>query len=155
MTHEPRPERKVKSLEAASTLTLRSPSRRLCAGRKWLQFASVSVPCFGVALRKPSIRSRGPRRATDAVPLSVFIRLHPGGYGSAPPRLRATFQLVGGEVGCSQAHAPVCGRWLDWPAPATLTMSNTAARLQPNTPAATPVRLVISEAAVPVVRPAV
>src|SRR3954471_4522563 len=152
MTHEPRPERKVKSLEAASTLTLRSPSRRLCAGRKWLQFASVSVPCFGVALRKPSIRPRGPRRATDAVPGSVLSRLHPGGYGSAPPRLRATFQPVGGEAGCSQANGPVAGRWLAWPPPARLTMSTTAARVTPNTPAAVPVRLVISDAAIAVVR---
>src|SRR3954465_13833138 len=38
-------------LEAASRRTLRSPSRRLCSGRKRLQLPSVSVPCFGVALR--------------------------------------------------------------------------------------------------------
>src|SRR3954452_15142774 len=155
MTHEPRPERKVKSLEEASRRTLRSPSRRLCPGRKRLQFASVSGPCFGVALRKPSIRPPAPRSATDAVPRSVLSRLHPGGYGSAPPRLRATFQLVGGEAGRSQANGPVAGRWPAWPPPARLTTSTRAARVTPNTPAAAPVRLVISDAAIPVVRAAV
>src|SRR3954449_8207708 len=155
MTHEPRPERKVKSSDEARRRSLRSPSRRLCPGRKRLQFASVSGPCFGVALRKPSIRPPAPRSATDAVPGSVFIRLHPGGYGSAPPRLRATFQPAGGEAGRSQANGPVCGRWLDWPPPARLTMSNTATRVQPTTPATTATRLVISDAAVPVVRAAV
>src|SRR2546421_306798 len=51
--------------------TLRSPSPPLCSGRKRLQFASVSAPCFGVALRYPLIRPPRPRRATDAVPGSV------------------------------------------------------------------------------------
>src|SRR4051794_28386487 len=155
MTHEPRPERKVKSWEEASRRTLRSPSRRLCPGRKRLQFASVSGPCFGVALRKPSIRPPAPRSATDAVPGSVFIRLHPGGYESAPPRLRATFQPVGGEAGCSQANGPLTGRWLDWPPPARPTISNTAASVTQSRPEVARVRLVISDAAVAVVRPAV
>src|SRR4051794_23567854 len=93
--------------------------------------------------------------ATDAVPGSVFIRLHPGGYGSAPPPLRATFQPVGGAAGWSQANAPVAGRWLAWPPPARLTMSTTAARVTPSTPAAVPVRLVISDATVAVVGAAV
>src|SRR3954452_6790127 len=155
MTHEPRPERKVKSLEEASRRTLRSPSRRLCPGRKRLQFASVSGPCFGVALRKPSIRPPAPRSATDAVPRSVFIRLHPGGYGSAPPRLRATFQPVGGEAGRSQANGPVAGRWVHWHPHARPTISPTAARVTPSRPPVARVRLVISDAAVAVVRPAV
>src|SRR3954463_10151540 len=151
MTHEPRPERKVKLLEEASRRSLRSPSRRLCPGRKRLQFASVSGPCFGVALRKPSIRPPAPRSATDAVPGSGFIRLHPGGYESAPPRLRATFQPVGGEAGCSQANGPLAGRWLDWPPPAKLTTSTATARVTPSRPAVAPLRLVISDAAVAVV----
>src|SRR3954452_25017827 len=155
MTHEPRPERKVKSLEEASRRTLRSPSRGLCPGRKRLQFASVSAPCFGVALRKPSIRPPAPRSATDAGPRSVFIRLHPGGYERAPPRLRATFQPVGGDAGWSQANGPAAGRWLDWPPSARPTISNTAARVTPSRPVVARVRPVISEAAVAVVRPAV
>ena len=42
------------------------PSRSLCAGRKWLQFASVSFPCRGVALRNASMARARPSRATDA-----------------------------------------------------------------------------------------
>jgi hypothetical protein len=59
-----------------------------------------------------------PRRATDAVPGSVLIGAHPGGYASAPPVLRATFQPDGGGAGRSQENAWGAGPWLEWrPAP--------------------------------------
>src|SRR3954468_13516136 len=81
------------------------PSLLLCAGRKWLQLASVSVPCLGVGLRKASMAPVVPRRATDAVPGSVLIGVQPGGYASVPAVLRATFQLAGAGAGCSQENA--------------------------------------------------
>ena len=112
ITHEPRPPLNVKSRADATRRTFLSPSSRLCAGRKRLQFASVSVPCFGVALRKPSIRPLGPSSATDAVPGSVLIGFHPGGYASVPPRaVRATFQPAGAGAGCSQANGPEAREW--------------------------------------------
>jgi len=59
-----------------------------------------------------------PRRATDAVPGSVLIGVQPGGYASAPPVLRATFQPGGGGAGRSQENAWDAGWWLEWrPAP--------------------------------------
>src|SRR4051794_38820699 len=79
ITHEPRPERKVRFSAEARTRTSRSPSPRLWSGRKRLQFAAVSVPLFGVALRNPSKRSPPPSSATDAVPGSVLTGLHAGG----------------------------------------------------------------------------
>src|SRR4051794_16996718 len=96
----------------------RLPSPRLCSGRKRCQFASVSVPCFGVAFRYAAIAPPLPISATDAVPRSVLIGLYPGGYGSADPvAVRAMCQPGGAEAGCSQANGPELWRRLDWPPP--------------------------------------
>src|SRR3954447_7876827 len=78
ITHEPRPERKVRFSAEASRCTSRLPSPRLWSGRKRLQFAAVSAPLFGVAFRNPSKRSPPPRSATDAVPGSGLTGFHPG-----------------------------------------------------------------------------
>src|SRR3954451_17285576 len=99
MTHDPRPDRNVKLVDDATRRTCVLPSRLLCAGRKWLQFASVSLPCRGGALRKASRAPARPRRATDAVPGSVLIGVQPDGYGSAPATLRTAFQPAGGGAG--------------------------------------------------------
>src|SRR3954451_20678396 len=53
VTHEPRPERKLRFSAEARKCTSRSPSPRLWSARKRLQFAAVSVPPLGVALRNP------------------------------------------------------------------------------------------------------
>src|SRR3954447_8640277 len=51
VTHEPRPERKLRFSAEARRCTSRSPSPRLWSGRKRLQLARDSAPPFGVALR--------------------------------------------------------------------------------------------------------
>src|SRR5882724_9314589 len=134
--------------------TLRSPSPPLCSGRKRLQFASVSAPCFGVARIKPLIRPPRPRRATDAVPGSVSTGLQPGGYASAPPELRATFQPAGGDAGCSHANGPEGRRGLDSPPPARPTISTTAP-VTATRPTIARLRLGISDVPVAVARSAV
>src|SRR3954465_1739498 len=121
----------------------RSPSPLLCCGRKRLQLASVSSPCLGVALRKPSIRPPPAISATDAVPGSVLIGLHPGGYANvAPSAVRAIVQPAGGEDGGSQANGED-GRARLSPLPPAVAMTATASRARETTAAAMRVRRLV------------
>src|SRR5947209_3698603 len=88
------------------------------------------------------MRPRLPRSATEAVPGSVFSGVHPGGYASiAPPRVRATFQPLGGDAGFSQANGPDARPRTEPPQPARATNS-AAATATAARPAVTRVRLI-------------
>src|SRR5712672_1351018 len=68
--------------------------------------------------------------------------------------MRATLQLAGGEAGCSQANGPEARRWLDWPPPMP-TINTAAAAATARRPVGARLRIVVSDVAVAIARPAV
>src|SRR6266436_2023162 len=97
-----------------------------------------------------------PRSATDAVPGSVLMELHPGGYASAVPSgVRATCQPTGGEAGRSQANGPDARRGLVPPAPASAMINATTPAPTAESPITARVRPIVLHVPIAVARAAV